>query len=288
MKLFRLLRMVQVSNAPVLSGCSLAVTARQSGICYVASLILVVFMLGTNYAGVLSGTVSEGSQGNYNLTAVNTEWAVWGQHGFDSLVPSDRSAGSSGISDLTFVPATGVGSSGYLRNLGQFGDLGWTLFQWSDGTATPAASNVSAGIQYVTDGGYDQRGEGFSFTAIAGREVRKLTLFAILNDGQGKLTASLSDGSASPLSISTRAVNYSDTGLSNVPFMFEITYQAASANQTLNVAWTLENVGDTSGPNAAIQAVTLAEVPEPTSMAIFGLGALGVAYRARRKIKVLV
>jgi hypothetical protein len=26
-------------------------------------------------------------------------------------------------------------------------------------------------------------------------------------------------------------------------------------------------------------------VPEPTSMAIFGLGALGVAYRARRKLK---
>ncbi|MBU6387612.1 MAG: PEP-CTERM sorting domain-containing protein, partial [Planctomycetes bacterium] len=26
-------------------------------------------------------------------------------------------------------------------------------------------------------------------------------------------------------------------------------------------------------------------VPEPTSMAIFGLGALGLAYRARRKAK---
>ena len=27
------------------------------------------------------------------------------------------------------------------------------------------------------------------------------------------------------------------------------------------------------------------QVPEPTSMAIFGLGALGMAYRARRKTK---
>ncbi|MFM8190110.1 MAG: PEP-CTERM sorting domain-containing protein, partial [Pirellula sp.] len=32
--------------------------------------------------------------------------------------------------------------------------------------------------------------------------------------------------------------------------------------------------------------VQLSSVPEPTSMAIFGLGALGLAYRARRKSSV--
>ena len=33
------------------------------------------------------------------------------------------------------------------------------------------------------------------------------------------------------------------------------------------------------------QLANLAPVPEPTSMAIFGLGVLGMAYRARRKAK---
>lgn len=36
----------------------------------------------------------------------------------------------------------------------------------------------------------------------------------------------------------------------------------------------------------AVLPVLPAQVPEPTSMAIFGLGAVGMAYRARRKIKV--
>lgn len=40
-----------------------------------------------------------------------------------------------------------------------------------------------------------------------------------------------------------------------------------------------------STPGVAIQTPSAGAVPEPTSMAIFGLGALGMAYRARRKAK---
>jgi hypothetical protein len=41
-----------------------------------------------------------------------------------------------------------------------------------------------------------------------------------------------------------------------------------------------------STPGVGIQTPVGGAVPEPTSMAIFGLGALGMAYRARRKSKI--
>ncbi len=281
MKLFRLFRMVQSSTGLVLSGSSAANFVRPSGMSYATALILVVFMLGTNYAGVLSGSFTEGRQLNYNLTAVKTEWAVWGQGNSTSLSPSDRSLGGTGISNLTPIYIT----FGVLRGLGQFGDIGASSFQWSDGTTASSASNVYAGLQIVSDGFSSMNGEGFSFTAIAGTDIRKLTLFAILNEGQGELTASLSDNSAAPLSLQTTFDNQS-----NKPFTFTIDYQASSENQLLTVTWKVKDYGNIFGTNAAIQAVALyttprGEVPEPTSMAIFGLGALGMAYRARRKSK---
>jgi hypothetical protein len=60
-----------------------------------------------------------------------------------------------------------------------------------------------------------------------------------------------------------------------------------------SVSGTLASIGLTPGTYAIVDALTnesitiqivpSAAVPEPTSMAIFGLGALGMAYRARRK-----
>ena len=284
MKLFRLFRMVQSSTGLVLSGSSAANFGRPSGMSYATALILVVFMLGTNYAGVLSGSFTEGRQLNYNLTAANTEWAVWGQGDITSLSPSDRSLGGTGISDLTHIRVGNLDDTA-LRGLGQFGDIGTSSFQWSDGTTAVSASNVDLGLQFVPLGEVDMRGYGFSFTAIASTDIRKLTLFAVLNDGKGELTASLSDNSAAPLSLETTSSNQA-----NRPFTFTVDYQASSANQLLTITWKVKDYGAIDATNAAIQAVALyttprGEVPEPTSMAIFGLGAVGMAYRARRKSK---
>ncbi|MFY7893767.1 MAG: PEP-CTERM sorting domain-containing protein [Pirellula sp.] len=44
-------------------------------------------------------------------------------------------------------------------------------------------------------------------------------------------------------------------------------------------------VNNGGGFTTNITSYTQAAVPEPTSMAIFGLGALGIAYRSRRKCR---
>ena len=57
-----------------------------------------------------------------------------------------------------------------------------------------------------------------------------------------------------------------------------------------NVYAFADNIGDLNGGPKVIGQYSTGnssggEVPEPTSMAIFGLGALGMAYRARRRGK---
>ena len=45
-------------------------------------------------------------------------------------------------------------------------------------------------------------------------------------------------------------------------------------------------VNNGGGFDTVVTSYSQAAVPEPTSMAIFSLGAIGFAYRARRKVKV--
>jgi hypothetical protein len=58
----------------------------------------------------------------------------------------------------------------------------------------------------------------------------------------------------------------------------EVTWDGVDKFQLISAAYE-------STPGVAIQTPSGGAVPEPTSMAIFGLGALGFAYRARRKSK---
>ena len=62
-----------------------------------------------------------------------------------------------------------------------------------------------------------------------------------------------------------------DLGIDNLGVY---TYNYGSGERTGTVTFTIQNGGAGGG-----------EVPEPSTMAIFGLGALGMAYRARRKAK---
>lgn len=243
----------------------------------------VILTVGTASAGVLSGVATPGQVANYNLTAANTQWAVWGQGTDTSLSPTDKSLGMTGISDLT-----SINNGNPLRGLGQFGDYGATYFQWTDGTTTPSATDVYAGIQNEAYGGPSGVGEGFSFSAAAGSELRILTVFTTVHEGQGRLTASLSDSSAAPITI-----DVDSGGGANAAFTFVLNFQANSASQLLNVQFTLLADNGSYAANAAIQGVSLyttpssgGAVPEPTSAAIafvlMGGTALGKWRKARR------
>jgi hypothetical protein len=228
--------------------------------------------LENSQAGVISGGVVVEKLSNFNLSASNiAEWAVWGQGNSTSLAPTNRSSGSTGISNLT-----GISNGNPLRGLGQFGDYGATTFQWTNGSPTLSASGVFAGIQYnsaVVSGA----GEGFSFTSIADTQTRTMKIFTTVHNGTARVIASLSDGSAPQLVIATN-----QTG-NNLAHTFTIDYSANSPGQTLNLDFRLINGGGAA--NAGIQAVTLspptggAAVPEPATSAIAVMLMSGTALR---------
>jgi hypothetical protein len=194
----------------------------------------------------------------FNLTAPGTEdWAVWGfANGgtSTSLAPDVRRAGGNAISALTDIEKSPLIP---LRGLGAFAAESPFLFNWTNGSApTPTASSAALGIQHNTRNSVNSSGYGFSFTVPAGTVRQTLTVWVHAHGGAGKLTASLSDGSA-PTFVDT---SVGTGGGHNAPGVYQLDFASASPGQTLTVTWTLDHV--VIGPNsitnnAAIYAVAL-------------------------------
>ena len=233
------------------------------------------FSLAEAQAAYIDGSLAVGPQANVNLTALGTEdWAVWGYGSggtSTSLTPNVSLAGGSGISDLTYLnPNTQP-----LRGLGQF-DVNFS-FSWTNGNTTPVATDVYAGLQDNSGTGPGLGvGEGFSFTVPADTTERQVTVYVDEHEGTGQLTATLSDGSALAYSDSSVPIGANSAGV------YTIDYTAASAGQTLTIEW-METGYAAPSDNAAIYAVALNSVPEPSAVALVALGGIGFLPRWRRK-----
>jgi hypothetical protein len=199
----------------------------------------------------IDGHLDPSAAQNADLTGEGTiDWSIWGYANggtSTSLAPDVRKAGGSGISDLT-----SLSNGNPLRGLGQFGAYAHT-FDWSDGTSPVTATGAVGGLQH--DGeqppGASNVGEGFSFTVPADTTPRTLRLYVTAHEGQGELTATLSDGSAAPYS-----EILDGTDQSNYPGVYTINYETKSPGQTLNVSYTLVSE-QSNASNAAIYAATL-------------------------------
>ena len=176
--------------------------------------------------GSISGSYSAAAS-SYNLTALGTlDWAHWGRGGNASNFDHDASGGSQ-ISNVTKL---GPGSYG-----------GWTYsprdVSWTNGS--PTASNAG-------DDGYiwanNAIGAGFSFTVSAGTTSHTLFVYLGGATSGGTLTAALSDNSANPYTATI-------SGTSNYQDVVAITYNAASAGQTLTITWAKSQTinGDAGG-----------------------------------------
>ena len=123
---------------------------------------------------------------------------------------------------------------------------------WTDGNPTATGSNNPDGL-YI--GGI---GQGLSFTAPADTTVRTVVVHVGGYESGGTLTAHLSDGSAPDFSdITAAAAGQFDRN-------YALTYQAASAQQTLTVSWVM-NSGTAIG-NVTLRAAALQGGGGPTSI----------------------
>src|SRR4051794_11950908 len=207
-----------------------------------------------------------------DLTAAgNEDWAIWGTAiagsggvASTSLAPDVRKAGGNAISPLTDI-------EGYppiaIRGLGVFTSESPFLFNWTDGSSVaPTATSAGGGIQHNANG-VDSSGYGFSFTVPATTAVQRLTVWVHAHGGEGKLTASLSDGSAP---------TFTDTSVGdgghNAPGVYQLDYASASPGRTLTVTWTLDHVngllsgGNSSTNNAAVYAAALSSTTTPPTL----------------------
>ena len=216
-------------------------------------------------AGVLDGSLRMTVASNRDLSREgNLDWGVWGFADggrSTSLSPDVRKGDGSGISDLV-----SLSNGNPLRGLGQFGAFGHT-FTWSDGSPTVSAVRTLTGLQH--DGEQPPRsstvGEGFSFIVPADTVARTLVLYVTTHLGIGRLTASLSDGSAEPYVGVLEAFDRQ-----NAAGFFPVHYAANSAGQYLTVTFVLTAANSPiNSSNVAIQAASLAVAPDlPLSLAI--------------------
>jgi hypothetical protein len=110
---------------------------------------------------------------------------------------------------------------------------------------TASATNTPTGLYKIGTG------TGFQLTLPADTTLRTLRLYVGLWDAQGRLEVTLSDSSA-PALTDTSLIN--QTATSNG--LYTLTYQAASAGQTLTIRWTVEASFNSYG-NVTLQAATL-------------------------------
>lgn len=165
---------------------------------------------------------------NVNLTSLGAEdWAAW----TNNETPTNRKlGGGSLISSVTPIIAGTDNYSGQPK-----------VISWTDGTPT-ASGNITGGVYFSAISG------GFSFTVPAGIGARTVKIYHGLYATVAKLTASLSDGSASP-----EVYNFPSSGGYSAYFT-EVTFNANSASQTLTLEFI--NVSGSDG-NVALQAVHL-------------------------------
>ncbi len=211
--------------------------------------------------GTLSGSLSQ-TGGNVDLTTLGTQdWALWGHASggtSTSLAPDVRKTGGSAISALANIDAAPTTP---LRGIGQFpADVPFT-FTWTNGGATACATATYGGLQHDGQPVNGAVNDGFSFTVPADTSSRTLRVWVSVHSGAGRLRATLSDASAP---MYENSALFAPTNGANVPGIYEITYAAASAGQTLTVEWIETDSNTTLGnDNAAIYAVALDDGSAP-------------------------
>ncbi len=161
------------------------------------------------------------------------DWAHWGLESDDRFVRKGNVTQQ--ISNYTRIGST---------------DAKWfsnnpVSFSWSGGTPVESSGGTPSGL-YMTG-----EGNGFQITIPADTNQRTLKLYVGAWKAKGKLTASLSDGSASDYS------SYLDSSSGTTCMVYTLNFKAASGGETLTIKYTLEDTYDDTYGNITLQAATL-------------------------------
>ncbi len=193
----------------------------------------------------LSG-VADASTADVTVSDVGTTyWWAWDSN---SAVDVFKSGGGGLVSSVGALGAAGLNNAGGLG--------GPSTMHWVGGT--PTASGDVTGVLYADP---SDPGDGGRITVSADTTVRVVTLYLYSFTTDAQLVATLSDSSASPITLTPTGALFGDA------FNCTITYQAGSAGQTLQLDFT--STGSGSLPCWRGVALALGAAPPSSSNALF-------------------
>ena len=164
-----------------------------------------------------------------------SDWSHWGFGG--PTVFNHQSGITQQVSNYTLIGTTAPS---------WFTDCP-TSFSWTNGTPTLSVSGTTTGVNVS-----GPVGDGFELTMPADTNLKTLKLYVGVWYTQGKLEASLSDGSA-PAFVDTSMSNNAGASFA----LYTIQYRAATPGQTLKVRYTILNSYFLPYGNVAMEAATL-------------------------------
>ena len=186
--------------------------------------------------GSITGTMVTSPAGSVNLTIEGVlDWAHWGRNG-----PTSFDHKATVTQQITNITKLGTSSVSWFTDCP-------TAFTWTDGYPTLNVLSTPTGIDV---GG--AVGSGFEITVPASTNLRTLKLYVGVWYAQGKLEATLSDGSAPGfVDSSLNRNNGASSGL------YTINFKAGSPGQSLKVRFTILNQYFSPYGNVAWEAATL-------------------------------
>jgi len=194
---------------------------------------------------------------NVNLTTEGSlDWRQFG--GTASITGSPFFNEKVGANELTVVNNATNGARG----------SSGTTSTWTDGTPFPATSSDKE-IRFTGGLGLPRV---ITIDSLADLSPRRVRMYVAARDGgNGTITATMLNSANTPIGGS-----FSDTLNDDTDAMFELTYTGDSIGDKLRIVWgiTSLDVNALSSADVTLASITLAEVPEPSSLAVLGLGAL--------------
>ena len=182
-------------------------------------------------AGTLAATVATPGTATNLTTDGSTDWTHWAN---TTVLSFDRKAQVAAL--LSNAATIGAGAVTRVTT--------GPKLTWTDGTPTAKSTGSKTGL--LTTG----VNNGFSMTVPADGSVRRLNVYVGVFKSKGRLTATLSDGSAPAYSDSSTS---SATATVNRVYSFQ--YAAVSPGATLTIRWTMDSGNKAGG--VILHAATL-------------------------------